>query len=160
MPTIRWNCPQAGLAPELIPSLKIAAAQYHELTGESIHVVSAVRTLQHQAELMSTMSVVQLEGMYCRNGYPDYIRQLVELRQKQGSVSQEDAYQILSQRSEGYISAHLSGAAVDITPPTRHLNMLKRILQENNFSVLDERSLGVACIHARHLETPIKIVRQ
>ncbi|HQC53656.1 MAG TPA: hypothetical protein PLE92_11015, partial [Lentisphaeria bacterium] len=76
----RYTCsPEnfAALRPEVLVALTAAATAYQRQTGQAITVTSAGRTLRHCAELMAAFNREQLEAMYCRRGYPDYIRQLV-----------------------------------------------------------------------------------
>ena len=151
-----------GLVPVVQRDLVKVARRYQTLTGSRFTVTSGRRTLRHTAALMAGFSQAQLEGMYCRHGYPSYIRQIVQARKaKKGKLSAEETYNILRRRTEGFISSHLSGGAVDIA--TRNLaqpELLKRLLRENNFTVLDETSMGVRCIHASHRQVPNRIVRE
>jgi hypothetical protein len=98
--------------------------------------------------------------MYCRNGYPSYVRDLVAARQKAGALTEDDAYRILRTRTEGYISSHLYGAAVDISSVGVDVALLKRLLQEQGFRTLDERNLGIQCIHATYRHIPAEIIRE
>ena len=152
----------AGLAPIVRTSLDIAAAEYAVVTGERITVTSARRTLRHTASLMAGFSQEQLEGMYCRNGYPSYIRQIVQERASKGRMlTTDETYRILANRSEGYISSHLSGAAVDIaTNGLKDKQLLREILERHDFTTLDETSLGIPCLHATHKLAPKLIIRQ
>ncbi len=152
----------AGLAPVVRESLERVAAEYARATGERLTVTSARRSLRHTASLMAAFSQEQLEGMYCRHGYPSYIRQIVEARAANGgSLSAEETYQILCNRTEGYISSHLSGGAVDIaTEGLSHKDILRNLLEQNDFTTLDETSLGVQCIHATHKKVPRLIIRE
>ena len=155
-----WTCAADGLAPVLVQDLAEVAHEYHAQSGLPLRVVSGRRTLRHQAELMAGMSRAQLEGMYCTKGYPDYVRRLVALREETGTATPEQAYAILSRRAEGYVSAHLSGAAVDLAATGAEVELLKRLLVAHGFKVLDERALGLPCIHATHAATPLAIVRE
>ncbi|MBR0459940.1 MAG: hypothetical protein IJJ26_11940 [Victivallales bacterium] len=151
----------AGLAPVVRESMARVAAEYAQATGERLTVTSAHRTLHHTASLMAHFSQEQLEGMYCRHGYPSYIRQIVAARAaKGGSLTTEETYQILRNRTEGFISSHLSGGAVDIaTEGLSHKELLRNLLEQNDFTTLDETSLGVQCIHATHKKVPKLIIR-
>ncbi|MBQ6474523.1 MAG: hypothetical protein IJJ33_21260 [Victivallales bacterium] len=150
------------LEPVVRRDLGVVARRYQKLTGARFTVTSARRTLRHTAALMAGFSQKQLEGMYCRHGYPSYIRQIVQARKaKKRMLTAAETYDILRRRTEGYISSHLSGGAVDIA--TRNLaqpELLKRLLRENHFTVLDETSMGVACIHASHRQVPNRIIRE
>ena len=151
-----------ALEPVVQRDLGVVARRYQKLTGARFTVTSARRTLRHTAALMAGFSQKQLEGMYCRHGYPSYIRQIVQARKaKKRMLTAAETYDILRRRTEGYISFHLSGGAVDIA--TRNLaqpELLKRLLRENHFTVLDETSMGVACIHASHRQVPNRIIRE
>lgn len=150
-----------GLLPEVRSALDRVALAYRQAEGERIRVSSAKRSLRHCAELMAAFEQLQLEGMYCRNGYPDYIRELVAARHKKDApLTGEEAYQILCQRQYGYISWHLVGGAVDIARGVRNQELLKRLLQENNFSVLDEQEFGIPCFHATYRGLAKTIVRE
>jgi len=157
---IKWNCDPNGLADGVAEALTCAAAAYCRETQLGITVVSGYRTLRRQAELMAEMSREQLEGLYCQNGYPSYIRRIVAHMTDKGPPSADDVYQILSTRKEGYISSHLSGAAVDIRSRGADVSVLKRVLTEHGFAVLDERSLGIPCIHATYRAAPRLIVSE
>jgi hypothetical protein len=108
---------------------------------------------------MAAMSQEQLEGMYCRSSYPEYVRALVQRRAGTGTLGPEDAYQILRTRRDGFVSRHLCGGAVDIDPNGLDLPLLGRILEEHGFAVLDERSLGVDCLHASYRAGQLEVVR-
>ena len=159
-PSIVWECSAVGLAPGLLDALQRAADRYAGATGQALTVVSGRRTLRRQAELMAGMTREQLQGMYCRNGYPDYVRGLVALQAERGTVTPEDAYRILGARRDGYVSAHLSGAAVDIAAERVDAAVARSALEAEGFRVLDERALGIACLHATHVATPLAIVRE
>lgn len=151
----------ARLHERLREALQAVATAYWDATGEELVVTSAWRSLRHCAALMAGFSREQLEGMYCRNGYPDYIRELVATRERQGgALSEEDAYRILCQRQEGYISRHLTGGAVDIARPGRDLPLLLALLAQHGFQTLDEEVFGLSCIHASHHDVPTAIVRE
>lgn len=155
-----WNCSSEGLASGLVTALSGAATAYHEQTGRPLRITSGRRTLYHQATLMADFTQAQLEGMYCRNGYPSYIRELVAHRKAHGTLTPADAYRILSRRTEGYISSHLYGGAVDIGTNGLNVPLAKELLTARGFRVLDERSLGVYCLHATYRHAPVRIVRQ
>ena len=70
-------------------------------------------------------------------------------------------YDILRHRQEGYISAHLFGAAVDLaTAGIADLDGLKKVLADHGFSTLDERDAGLACLHCRFRTLPNSMVRE
>ncbi len=146
----------AALRPEVAAALATAADEYRRQTGQAITVTSAGRTLRHCAELMAGFSRTQLEAMYCRHGYPDYIRQLVAAAEdKQAPLSADEAYQVLRQRQQGYISYHLFGAAVDIaTAGLLDAGRLTECLARAGFAVSDENDLGIACLHASYINVP------
>ena len=146
----------AALRPDVSAALAAAAEAYHGRTGQAITVTSARRTLRHCAELMAAFSREQLEAMYCRHGYPDYIRQLVAAADaKKATLSADEAYDILRQRRDGYISYHLFGAAVDIaTEGLLDARLLTAILTQSGFAVSDETHLGISCLHASFTQVP------
>lgn len=161
---LRFSCAPSHVArlhPRLCRALQAVATAYWQASGEELELSSAWRSLRHCASLMAGFSREQLEGMYCRNGYPDYIRELVAVRQRQGGVlSEEDAYGILCRRREGYISRHLWGAAVDILRPERDVALLLALLTQHGFQALDEETFGLRCIHASYPDIPTVIVRE
>ncbi len=160
-PNLIWNCSSQGLDSRLLTALRKAAAEYAARTGQPIVVNSGARTLRRQAELMAEMSQDQLEGMYCRQGYPGYVSGILAARKRNGGSTDADAvYEILRQRDGGYISAHLSGAAVDVSPAGADVDLLRSLLEEHDFVVLDERGLGVDCLHATYRYAPRRIVRE
>lgn len=151
----------ASLRPEVRDALSIVAKEYLRQTGEKLLVTSGKRSLRHCAKLMAELSNQQLEGMYCRNGYPDYIRSIVQAREKQNAaLTTDQVYQILQKRQGGYISWHLVGAAVDISSKLANPELLKKLLQEQGFSFFDEQSLGIACIHATYRGLKAEIIRE
>ena len=151
-----------GVEQVVLDDFSAAAADYTAATGQRLNVTSARRSLRHCAALMAAMTVAQLEGMYCRNGYPDYIQSMKDAMEKHGrNLTAEEAYEILKNRREGFISSHLFGAAIDVASEgLQDAAMLERILAEHNFTVLNETSLGVKCIHASHRNVPRKIIRE
>ena len=158
---IDWRCSPEGLDGGLLAALARVADEYGAETGRPVVITSGARTLQRQAELMAQFSQAQLEGMYCRHGYPGYIRQIVNARDAgDGTLGAEGTYEILRNRDGGFISSHLCGAAVDISPSGADVGLLKRLLEQNGFTCLDERSLGVNCIHATFRDAPRRIVRE
>jgi hypothetical protein len=160
-PNIVWNCTSEGLDAGLLNALSRVAAEYAAQTGQSLVINSGARTLRRQAELMAAMSQDQLEGMYCRHGYPAYVSGIVAARrQNRADVDAEAVYEILRQRENGFISSHLFGAAVDVSPSGTDLGLLRRLLEENGFSTLDERHLGINCLHATYRHVPQRIVRE
>ncbi|NLZ59720.1 MAG: hypothetical protein GX901_03560 [Lentisphaerae bacterium] len=152
----------AALLPEVRAAFSLAAQAYFCATAQRPRVNSAWRSLRHCAELMAGFSQEQLEAMYCRNGYPDYIRSIVEARQKNGGkLETEQVYKILQQRQEGYISWHLLGAAIDLAKEgLQKPELLRKILEQHNFSVFDEEDLGIACLHAAYKGLKAQILRK
>lgn len=152
----------AGLQPVVADALQAVAESYQAQTGQTFIVTSAWRSLRHCAELMAGFTQEQLEAMYCRRGYPDYIRQMVAAMQvKNAPLDTEETYQILCRRQEGYISYHLFGAAIDIaTDGLRDRQLLSQLLVASGFSVSDETSLGIPCLHASYtkLPTPLPMI--
>lgn len=151
----------AALRPEVRQAFFQVAEAYFLQTGELLRVTSARRSLRHCAELMAGCSREQLEGMYCRNGYPDYIRSIVNAQEKQGGpLTGDQVYRILQNRQSGYISWHLIGGAIDISADLSNPDLLRKLLQEQGFSVLDEQSLGIACLHATYRGLEPQIIRE
>jgi hypothetical protein len=160
-PNIVWNCTSEGLDENLLVALGKVAADYASRTGQPIVVNSGARTLRRQAELMADMSQGQLEGMYCRQGYPAYVASIAEARRRdRGAVDAEAVYEILRQRDDGFISSHLFGAAVDVSPSGADVELLRTLLEENGFTTLDERGLGINCLHSTYRAVPRRIVRE
>ncbi len=158
---LEWECPADGLHPLLRPALEAAAAAYRRAAGGTLRVTSGRRTLRRQAELMAGMSDAQLRALYARNGTPDYVAALTAARAANGALDAETAYAILRNRREGYISAHLSGAAADLaTDGVADLPLLKKLLDANGFDTLDERDAGLPCLHCRLRAAPTAIVRE
>ncbi len=158
-PGLIWRCSAEGLSPVLLENLVRAADEYLQETGKALVVNSGKRSLRKQAELMAAMSRGQLEGMYCRNGYPAYIRAILDHREQHGNATTEDTWRILADRADGFISSHLYGGAVDIASEDADIAILKKVLAKHGFRILDERSLGIACIHATCRDVPKAIVR-
>ncbi len=149
----------SALHPGLQEAISEAARRYRlaEFNAPKWVITSGRRTLRRQAELMAALSPEQLVAMYCSHGRPQYIDALLELN----SITPEAAYQVLCNRSEGYISRHLFGAAADIaahniTNPAR----LKALLLEQGAAVLDEREMGILCYHVSWPDAPVKIIRE
>jgi len=160
-PNLVWNCSAEGLDPELATALRAAAAAWVSESGEPLVINSGARTLRRQAELMADMTQQQLEGMYCRQGYPSYISAILRARrQNRGSLDADGTYAILCERASGYISSHLCGAAVDISPTGCDVGRLRALLDAHGFTTLDERNLGVNCLHATYRDAPRLIVRE
>ena len=88
-----------GLSPQVLSDFCAVAEEYTEATGQRLLVTSARRTLKHSASLMAAMSIEQLEGMYCRNGYPDYIQSMKDEMERLGrKLTADEAYEILKNR--------------------------------------------------------------
>ena len=146
------------LLPEFTAALQAAAEQYRSRFPEAPRwiITSARRTLMRQAQLMAAMSADQLVGMYCSHGRPAYVDALL----KAFPLTAEAAYRILCERTEGYISRHLYGAAADIAAVSvRHPEALKTLLQQHGCTVFDETELGVACYHVSWPQAPAQIIR-
>ena len=151
-----------SLADGLLNAFTDVSARYTRETGQRLVVTSAKRSLRHTAELMAAFTPTQLESLYCRNGYPSYIREMVaSIHAKGQPLTGEEAYAILSQRTEGYVSAHLYGAAIDIrASELQDPILLRNLLEEAGFRTLDETECGISCIHATYKAVPIQIVRE
>ena len=152
----------SSLKPGVLDAFIECAAKYRASTGQTLEVTSARRSLRHCAKLMNALSKEQLEAMYCRNGYPSYIRELLSSRNEKGSqLTDEEAYQILCNRSEGYISAHLYGAALDIASEgLLNKALLLELLKTAGFRTLDETDLGICCIHASYSKIAAEIIKR
>lgn len=151
-----------SLKPGVLEAFAECAKQYRAKTGQTLEITSARRSLRHCAQLMNAFSKEQLEAMYCRNGYPSYIRDIVQARIKMGrALTDDEAYQILCNRSEGYISAHLYGAAIDIASEClADKALLLELLAKAGFRTLDETDLGIRCIHATFSGIAAEIIRE
>ncbi len=163
-PAAFFACAQegiAGLRPEVRASLETACVRYCGETGEAPVVTSGWRSLKSCARLMAGFDRGQLEGMYCRHGYAPYVRDLLAERERLGRrLTDEEAYEILCRREEGYISWHLQGGAVDIQAPVNRPELLRQCLEDANFTVFDEQELGVACYHATYRGLEPQIIRK
>ena len=151
-----------SLKPGVLGAFAECAKQYCTTTGQTLEITSARRSLRHCAQLMNAFSKEQLEAMYCRNGYPSYIRDIVQARSKMGrALTDDEAYQILCNRSEGYISAHLYGAAIDIASEgLADKALLLELLAKAGFRTLDETNLGIRCIHATFSGIAAEIIKE
>lgn len=151
-----------SLKPGVLEAFSECAKQYRTQTGQTLEITSARRSLKHCAQLMNAFSKEQLEAMYCRNGYPSYIRDIVQTRSKAGRpLTDEEAYQILCNRSEGYISAHLYGAAIDIASEgLADKALLMELLAKAGFRTLDETNMGIRCIHATFSGIAAEIIKE
>lgn len=163
-PAAFFDCAPEGIARLQEPvrnSLAQVCRQYYGQTGETLRITSGWRSLRHCAELMAGFDRQQLEGMYCRNGYPSYVRKLLERREQLGrQLTGDEAYEVLANRTEGYISWHLQGGAADILAPVAQPDLLKKLLQECGFRVLDEQDMGISCYHATLTGLEPRIVRE
>ena len=151
-----------SLADGVLDAFTEVASRYTQETGQRLVVTSARRTLLHTAELMAEFTPVQLEELYCRNGYPSYIREMVSAIQAKGHpLTGEEAYAILAHRTEGYVSAHLFGAAIDIrSTELQNPTLLRSLLETAGFRTLDETECGIPCIHATYKAIPTQIIRE
>jgi len=160
-PNLVWKCSAEGLHEGLLTALRDVAAEYAAETGQPLVINSGARTLRRQAELMSAMSRGQIEGMYCRQGYPSYVQRILNARQlNHGTLDAETTYTILRNRDDGFISSHLFGAAVDVSPTGSNVALLRKLLTRHGFTTLDERQLGINCLHATYRRAPRAIVRE
>ena len=152
----------SGLEAITLEAFLNVAKEYLQRTQTRLMVTSAKRSLKHTASLMSAFSIGQLEGMYCRNGYPDYIRTMKDAMERLNrKLTPEETYEILRNRQEGYISSHLFGGAIDIAAEgLADKALLISLLHSAGFTTLDETDLGVQCIHASHSKVPKSIVRE
>jgi TorA maturation chaperone TorD len=101
------------------------------------------RSVRRQAELMAAMNSTQL-NMY-DNGNPWYIKEMKDCTLSGSARTNEFERLIRDARSRGsFVSRHLTGDAVDITPSTQQV---RNWLESNGVSVKDEREEGIACWH-------------
>ncbi len=150
------------LATGVLPAFTSVAKCYAQETGQRLIVTSGKRTLRKTASIMADFTPAQLEALYCRNGYPSYIREMIAAQISAGRpLTGEEAYSILANRTEGYISAHLYGAALDIrTKGLLAPERLRTLLEEAGFRTLDETSAGIPCLHATFRSVPVQIIRE
>ena len=106
---------------------------------------------------MAAMTAEQLRGLYCHGGIPSYVEELIQAM----PLAPERAYSILCHRSEGYISKHLFGAAVDLAPD-RILDqkLFRELMAKYRLTLLDERQNGISCFHLADPDAEIRIVRE
>ena len=120
-------------------------------------MTSGRRSLRQQAQEMCAMTPVQLRGLYCNGGIPSYVEELIRAM----PLTEESAYRILQNRSEGYISKHLFGAAADFSPRSIQDPARFRIaLEGQSLRLLDESPHGVPCFHVFDPRVPAEIVRE
>ena len=106
---------------------------------------------------MAAMTAEQLRGLYCHGGIPSYVEELIQAM----PLTAESAYHILCQRSEGYISKHLFGAAVDLAPDSiSDHNLFRALTRKYRLALLDERRNGIPCFHLADPDAKIQIVRE
>lgn len=155
-----WDCASCHLHVALLTALERAARAYHARTDLPVRVTSGWRSLQQQAELMSRMSRRQLLQLYGRNGMPDYLNTILARLDRQPPPAPSELYDILCKRQEGYVSAHLCGAAVDLASEAADTTALRTLLEREGFAVLDERDAGIPCLHARLTALELTVVRE
>ena len=148
-----------GLQEGLRDKLETACREYHHLRPQDPpwRVTSARRSLFAQAAEMAAMTAEQLRGLYCHGGIPSYVEGLIQAM----PLTPERAYSILCHRSEGYISKHLFGAAVDLAPD-RILDqkLFRELMAKYRLTLLDERQNGIPCFHLADPDAEIRIVRE
>jgi hypothetical protein len=155
-----WDCSSRRLHPDLLVALRRAARAYYRQEQRPIRITSGWRSLRQQAELMSRMSHEQLLRLYAQQGIPDYLRAILESQKQNAPLSPAVVHDILCRRQEGYVSAHLCGAAVDAATEAAEVATLRRVLEAEGFAVLDEREDGIPCLHARLRSLDLAIVRE
>ncbi|MBO7741885.1 MAG: hypothetical protein J6S21_04960 [Victivallales bacterium] len=137
----------AGLHSDFQKALRTAAEQYASAVPDASPwvVTSALRSLKRQAELMAEMTQEQLLAMYCSGGTPTYIQEIC----RAWPADAETIHRILANRTEGYISKHLYGLAADIDASSvADPDLFRKIILENGAqAVLDERAMGIPCLH-------------
>jgi len=119
-------------------------------TGVRININNGeydTRSVRRQAELMANMSVSQLRSLYKDNAYTQDMARVTAT----GDARVDEFERIINKaRSGGYdgsrffISRHLTGDAVDISPSTP---AVKTWLENNGISVRDEVNDGINCWH-------------
>lgn len=120
-------------------------------------MTSGRRTLRQQAREMAAMSPGQLRGLYCNGGIPSYVEELIHAM----PLTEEAAYRILQNRSEGYLSKHLFGAAADFAPRSiQDPALFRDALEKQSLRVLDESQHGIPCLHVHDPGAPVEIVRE
>ena len=116
--------------------------QCEQSLGVSITVNGTSRTERRQAELMANMTNSQL------NMYGSSTWYIVEMKNSTltGSARVNEFERLIRQaRAQGsFVSKHLSGDAVDISPSTPEV---RRWLEGNGISVKDETELGISAWH-------------
>lgn len=119
---------------------------YCSAVGASVpwRVTAGRRTLRQQAEEMSAMTPDQLRKLYCTGGIPSYVEELIAAV----PLTPETAYRILCNRSEGYISKHLCGAAIDLSIREIHdCHAFEKTLTNAGLRLLNETRVGIPCYH-------------
>ncbi len=105
---------------------------------------------------MAAMTPEQLRGLYCSGGVPSYVEELIQNM----PLTPEKALHILANRTEGYISKHLFGAALDLAPSSiQDHQLFQNIIAQLGLRLLDERQNGIQCFHIADNSIPITIVR-
>ncbi len=127
------------------------AQKYHALFPDEtpLRITSGKRTLRQQAEIMAQMTPQQLAALYSTGGRPQYIDAILALKE----YNADSVYHALLNRTEGYVSRHLTGNAVDIGLSTvNHPDELRQLLIDAGARVLDESSHGLPCLHVAFVE--------
>ncbi len=120
-------------------------------------LTSGRRTLRQQAREMSAMTPGQLRGLYCSGGIPSYVEELIRAM----PLTEESAYRVLQNRSEGYISRHLFGAAADFSPRSiQDPALFRAALEKQSLRVLDESRHGIPCFHVYDPGAAVEIIRE
>jgi hypothetical protein len=160
LPSLVWECSTDGLIPALRDAVEAAVAAYAVAGTGCVRVTSAMRSLRAQARLMAGMTPEQWQRLYAANGMPDYIAALLEHSRRHGPPDPDQVYRILCARREGYISAHLFGAALDIAAVGLDVTALQAVLRDRGLRVLDETDAGIPCLHVSLPGTEPVIVRE
>lgn len=106
---------------------------------------------------MAAMSAEQLRGLYCNGGIPSYVEELIQNM----PLTPEKALVVLANRTEGYISKHLFGAAVDLAPASiQDHELFRNIIAQQGLRLLDERQNGIPCFHIADNSIPPEIIRE
>jgi len=120
-------------------------------TGVHVNVTSRDdydrRSARKQAELMADMSVSTLRNLYKDNAYTQDMARVTATGDARVAEFERIINKALSGGYNGsrfFISSHLTGDALDISPSTP---AVKLWLENNGISVRDETNDGINCWH-------------
>jgi hypothetical protein len=147
------ECPEdeyAAVCAPLRGIVEAAAQEYHAQfpNDPPLRVTAGKRTLHQQAELMAQMTPQQLAALYSNGGRPQYIDAILALKEH----TVEGIYNALLNRTEGYVSRHLTGNAIDLgLRDVKHPDVLRQLIASAGARVLDESAHGLPCLHVSYL---------